>query len=61
MRAALEYRLYNMYETVCSIYRQYDAAAFLWDDYNCVEELMRPHIILDRNTLRFAVVSEKDE
>ena len=61
MRAALEDRLYNMYETVCSIFKQYDAAASLLDDCNSVEELLGPHIILDRNTLRFAVVREKDE
>ena len=58
MRAALEDRLDNMYETVCSIYRQYDAAASLLDDYNSVEELLRPHIMLDRNTLRFTVVRD---
>jgi DNA methylase len=60
-RPAPEPTLARKHETTCCIFMQYDAAASLLKYYDGVEDLLSPHIILDRNTLRFAVVGEKDE
>jgi hypothetical protein len=60
-RSAPEPILARKHETICCIYMQYDAAASLLKDYDGVEDLFSLQIIFDRNTLRFAVVGEKDE